>query len=237
VGALQIGRDLVDPSWAPVLEPLAATLDQVEHRLATEAAAGTVVLPAPELRLRALAVPLHAVRVLVVGQDPYPTPGHAVGLSFSAAPGLRPLPGSLRNILRELHDDVGVDAADGDLSPWATQGVLLLNRVLSVRAREPGSHRRIGWEQVTDHLVDALAARGGPLVALLWGRDAQAVAPRLAGASVVTGTHPSPLSAARGFFGSRPFTAVDAALTAQGSAPVDWSLPGDQRVATGAGGA
>lgn len=222
----QVDLAPVHGSWLPVLAPLTDRFADLEQRLRDDAAAGAQVLPAPPARLRALGTPLERVRVLLVGQDPYPTPGHPVGLSFSVAPGVRPLPGSLRNVLRELRDDVGVvpTGGDGDLSPWVGHGVLLLNRVLTVRAGEAGSHRRLGWEQVTDAVVDALAARGGPLVALLWGRDAQALAPRLAGVPVVAGVHPSPLSAARGFFGSRPFSAVDAALAAQGAPPVDWSL-------------
>ena len=220
----EIDLGVVHPSWAPVLDALTGELAAIDARLRADVAAGTEVLPRREHRLRALATPLDDVRVLLVGQDPYPTPGHAVGLSFSVAPGLRPLPGSLRNIARELRDDVGVVAGDGDLSPWAAQGVLLLNRVLTVGAGSPGSHRRIGWERVTDAVVDALAARDAPLVALLWGRDAQALSPRLADVATVTGVHPSPLSASRGFFGSRPFSAVDAALAAQGAPPIDWSL-------------
>jgi uracil-DNA glycosylase len=228
VDAAEVDLAPVHPSWRAALDPLADRLADLERLLRAEVADGTEVLPAREVRLRALATPLARVRVLVVGQDPYPTPGHPVGLSFSVAPGVRPLPGSLRNLLRELRDDVGVAPQDGsgDLSAWAGHGVLLLNRVLTVRAGAAGSHRRLGWEQVTDALVGALAARGGPLVALLWGRDAQSLAPRLAGVPVVAGVHPSPLSAARGFFGSRPFSAVDAALAAQGAPPVDWSLTG-----------
>ena len=224
----QLDPAAVHPSWHAALEPVRPRLAALEERLAAEAAAGHEVLPRPEHRLRALSAPMDAARVLIVGQDPYPTPGHAVGLSFSVAPGTRPLPGSLRNVLAELRADVGADVAPGtgDLSPWVGQGVVLLNRVLTVRAGASGSHRRLGWEAVTDHLVSALAARGTPLVAVLWGRDAQALAPRLAGVPVVTGVHPSPLSAARGFTGSRPFSAVDRALVAQGAAPVDWSLPG-----------
>jgi uracil-DNA glycosylase len=191
-----------------------------------EQQAGAQVLPAREHVLRALGGSFADVRVLLVGQDPYPTPGHAVGLSFSVAPGLRPLPRSLVNVLTELRSDVGAPAdADGDLSPWADQGVLLLNRVLTVAAGAAGSHRRKGWEVVTDEVVRALVARGGPLVAVLWGRDAQALLPLLGDVPAVCSVHPSPLSASRGFFGSRPFSRVDQLLQAQGSPPVDWSLP------------
>ncbi len=217
-------HDLVHPTWWPALQPVALELGAVLARVRAEEDAGAHVLPAPQHRLRPLSVPLPDVRVLLVGQDPYPTPDHAVGWSFSAPPGTSPLPASLRNVLRELADDRGVRAASSDLSPWVGRGVMLLNRVLTVRAGESASHRRLGWQAVTDAVVDALAARGTPLVSVLWGRDAQALAPRLAGTAVVTGVHPSPLSASRGFFGSRPFAAVDAALAAQGAPPVDWSL-------------
>lgn len=219
-----LGTDVVHPGWSSALEAASASLAAVEAALAAERDVGAHVLPAREHRLRALAVDPADVRVLVVGQDPYPTPGHAVGWSFSAPPGLRPLPASLRNVLRELRDDVGVSAHDGDLSPWVGRGVMMLNRVLTVRAGEAASHRRLGWQALTDAVVDVLVARDAPLVTVLWGRDAQALAPRLAGTAVVTGVHPSPLSAARGFFGSRPFSAVDAALAAQGAPPLDWSL-------------
>ncbi len=217
-------RPLVHPSWLPALEPVALELDAVLARVRAEEEAGANVLPPSSVRLRALEAPLADVRVLVVGQDPYPTPGHAVGWSFSAPPGAAPLPASLRNLLRELAEDRGVRSTSGDLSPWVGRGVMLLNRVLTVRAGESASHRRLGWQRITDAVVDALAARGTPLVSVLWGRDAQAVTPRLAGTAVVTGVHPSPLSASRGFFGSRPFGAVDAALAAQGAPPMDWSL-------------
>jgi uracil-DNA glycosylase len=216
----------VHPSWHAALEPVRGVLAHLEERLRRERDEGVVVLPDSPRVLRALTTPLDRVRVLVVGQDPYPTPGHAVGLAFSVDPAVRPLPPTLRNVLRELVADTGVPApSTGDLSPWAARGVLLLNRVLTVRAGESGSHRRIGWERVTDAVVRALAGRGGPLVSVLWGRDAQTVAPLLAGTAVVTGVHPSPLSASRGFVGSRPFTAVDELLRAQGAPAVDWSLP------------
>ena len=216
----------VHPSWAEALAPAAGDLARLEEELAARRAAGEEVLPAPEHVLRAFTRPLDDVRVLLLGQDPYPRPGHAVGLAFSVAPHVRPLPPTLRNLLKELSADTGAPVpSSGDLSPWADRGVLLLNRVLTVRAGDSGSHRRLGWERVTDAAVRALAQRGGPLVSVLWGRDAQTAAPLLSGTEVITGVHPSPLSASRGFHGSRPFSAVDAALSAQGAAPVDWSLP------------
>ena len=186
------------------------------------------MLPAPEHILRAFRQPFADVRVLVLGQDPYPTPGHPIGLSFAVDRHVRPLPRSLANIHRELHDDLGIaPPAHGDLSAWTDQGVLLLNRALSVRAGAPGSHRGLGWEQITEAAVRALCARGTPLVGLLWGADARRMAPLLtaAGAGVVESPHPSPLSAHRGFFGSRPFSRVNRLLEAAGAAPVDWRLP------------
>ncbi|WP_394277833.1 uracil-DNA glycosylase, partial [Luteococcus sp.] len=182
-------------------------------------------LPAGERVLRAFSRPLADVRVLVVGQDPYPTPGHAVGLSFSVDPEVRPVPRSLQNIYRELHDDLGIaPAPDGDLSPWFEQGVLLLNRVLTVRPGAAGSHRGKGWEAVTQCAIEALAARGGPLVAILWGRDAQSLAPMLGQVPVIASPHPSPLSARSGFFGSRPFSRCNQLLVEQGAEPIDWRL-------------
>lgn len=213
------------PDWAAALAPVAGEIAEVEEFLATEWAAGQEVLPPAARVFRAFERPLAAARVLVVGQDPYPTPGHAMGYAFSAARGVRPLPRSLSNMYRELHDDVGIEPAPHpDLSAWAEQGVLLLNRVLTVRAGAAGSHRRKGWEQVTDCAIAALVTRGGPLVAILWGNDARALAPRLDGIPVIESAHPSPLSARRGFFGSRPFSRANAALEAQGAAPIDWRV-------------
>ena len=194
--------------------------------LRAEIAAGRGYLPAGEKVLRAFTIPLESVRVLVVGQDPYPTPGHPIGLSFAVAPDVRPLPPSLRNIFRELVDDVGVPApTNGDLTPWAQQGVMLLNRVLTVRPGAPASHQGIGWEAVTDRAIEVLAERGGPLVAILWGRGARSLRPRLGEVPVIESAHPSPLSARSGFFGSKPFSRANALLVEQGADPIDWSLP------------
>ena len=218
-------RDLVHPSWAPALEPVEDVVARLGKMLRAEVAAGRRYLPAGDRVLRAFARPLDEVRVLVVGQDPYPTPGHAVGLSFSVERDVRPLPKSLQNIVRELASDVGVPPpTHGDLSAWADRGVMLLNRVLTVEPGRPGAHRGRGWEQVTDAAVTALAAREAPLVAVLWGRDAQALRPLLGDTARVESVHPSPLSAARGFFGSRPFSRVNELLAAQGADPVDWTL-------------
>jgi uracil-DNA glycosylase len=218
-------RDLVAPDWAEALEPAAATVAQLGEFLRREVAAGRRFLPAGDAILRAFTRPLAEVKVLLVGQDPYPTPGHPVGLCFSVGRDVRPIPRSLENIYRELREDQQLETPDhGDLSAWADQGVLLLNRVLTVRAGAPGSHRGRGWESVTDLAIDALVRRGGPLVAILWGRDAQSLAPALGSTPVIATPHPSPLSASRGFFGSRPFSRANAALEALGGTPVDWRL-------------
>ena len=217
---------LIDPGWAAALAPVEPQIRAAGDFLRAELAAGRTYLPAGDAVLRAFTRPLEEVRVLVVGQDPYPTPGHPMGLSFSVQPDVRPLPRSLDNIFRELVDDLGVPKPTcGDLSPWADRGVMLLNRVLTVRAGAPASHRGKGWEAVTDRAIAALVERGGPLVAVLWGRDAQTLAPALGDVPVVRSAHPSPLSAHGGFFGSRPFSRVNELLAVQGAPPIDWRLP------------
>jgi len=191
-----------------------------------ELAAGRGYLPAGAHVLRAFEQPLDTVRVLIVGQDPYPTPGHAVGLSFSVAPDVVPVPRSLANIYQELQTDLGVPRpSTGDLSPWAERGVLLLNRVLTVCPGKPASHRGKGWESVTAQAISALVARGGPLVAILWGRDARNLVPHLGEVPSIESAHPSPLSAHSGFFGSRPFSRANELLARQGATPIDWRLP------------
>lgn len=218
--------DLVDPGWASALAPVEPDVHRIGAWLRDETAAGRHYLPAGVDVLRAFTTPFDAVRVLVVGQDPYPTPGHPIGLSFAVDPAVRPVPRSLANIYRELAADLGVTPPPhGDLRAWSDQGVLLLNRVLTVQAGEAGSHRGKGWETVTDQAVRALVARGTPLVAVLWGAQAGSVRPLLGDTPVVASAHPSPLSASRGFFGSRPFSQVNALLESQGAPPVDWTLP------------
>lgn len=221
-----VERGLVAADWAQALAPVDDVIARMGDFLRDELAAGRTYLPPGERILRAFERPLADVRVLVVGQDPYPTPGHAVGLSFSVAPDVRPLPRSLVNIFKELSDDLGVTPpSTGDLTPWADQGVLLLNRVLTVAPGAAGSHRGRGWEAVTERAIHALVERGGPLAAVLWGRDAQSLKPMLAPVPWVESPHPSPLSASRGFFGSRPFSRVNELLVHQGADPVDWRLP------------
>lgn len=213
------------PSWQAALAPVADELETVRGRVAAERAAGIEVLPAEPAVLRAFEQPYEAVRVLILGQDPYPTPGHPVGLAFSVAADVRPLPPSLRNILTELSEDLGLPApATGDLSAWAERGVLLLNRSLTVRAGAAGSHARLGWEPVTRRAVAALAERHQPLVAILWGAHAQSLRAQLGAVPIIASAHPSPLSAYRGFFGSRPFSRANELLRAQGAVPIDWSL-------------
>jgi uracil-DNA glycosylase len=228
VGALAglVERGLVAPDWAQALAPVDEQIARMGQFLRAELAAGRGYLPHGDHVLRAFQRPLADVRVLIVGQDPYPTIGHPVGLSFSVAPHVRPLPKSLVNIFRELVDDLGVPVPrDGDLTAWADHGVMLLNRSLTVCPGRPNSHRGQGWEPVTDRAIEALVARGGPLVAILWGRDAQSLKLMLESTPTIESTHPSPLSAHRGFFGSRPFSRANDLLVRQGGDPVDWSLP------------
>ena len=217
--------DLIDPGWAKALEPVADRIAEMGDFLRAEVAAGRTYLPAGPNVLRAFTQPLDDVRVLIVGQDPYPTPGHAIGLSFSVAPGVAP-PRSLNNIFREMVEDLGVKRpTSGDLTPWAERGVLLLNRVLTVEPGNSGSHRRKGWEDVTDQAIRALVDRDEPLVAILWGKDAQTLKPLLPDVPTIESVHPSPMSADRGFFGSRPFSRVNTELEELGADPIDWSLP------------
>lgn len=217
--------DVVEEGWATALAPVAGQISAMGDFLRAEVAAGRTYLPAAKNILRAFTQPFDQVRVLIVGQDPYPTPGHPVGLSFSVEPDVQPVPRSLQNIYKELNSDLGLPTpSNGDLTPWSKHGVLLLNRCLTVEPGKPASHRGKGWEIVTDQAIRALVARATPLVAILWGRDAQSLGALLGGVPRIESAHPSPMSADRGFFGSKPFSRANAALVAQGSAPVDWSL-------------
>jgi len=217
--------DVVEDGWAKALAPVAGQISAMGDFLRAEVAAGRTYLPAGKNILRAFTQPFDEVRVLIVGQDPYPTPGHPVGLSFSVEPDVRPVPRSLQNIYKELNSDLGLPTpSNGDLTPWSKHGVLLLNRCLTVAPGKPASHRGKGWEVVTDQAIRALVARDTPMVAILWGRDAQSLGALLGGVPRIESAHPSPMSADRGFFGSKPFSRANAALAAQGSPPVDWSL-------------
>lgn len=219
---------LVDPAWAQALAPVQPLIGELGDRLRAEQAAGRDYLPAGPDVLRAFRRPLSEVRVLITGQDPYPTPGHPIGLSFAVDRHVRPLPRSLGNIYKERHADLGIPPAPhGDLSAWSDQGVLLLNRVLTVRPGTPASHRGWGWEKVTELAIRALVDRGQPLVSVLWGRDAAGLKPLLGDTPVIESAHPSPLSASRGFFGSRPFSRANALLESMGAAPIDWRVEGE----------
>ena len=218
---------IMDAGWADALAPVEGRITQMGTFLREQVAAGKKYLPAGDNVLRAFKQPFNDVRVLIVGQDPYPTPGHPVGLSFSVDPSVRNLPGSLKNIFREYSDDLGYPMpSNGDLTPWTERGVLLLNRALTTAPSKPGAHRGKGWEAVTAQAISALAQRGTPLVAILWGRDAREVKPLLGSAvPSIESAHPSPMSADRGFFGSRPFSRANELLVKQGADPVDWRLP------------
>lgn len=217
--------ELVDPGWAEALAPVADRIAALGEFLRAETAAGRPYLPSGDRVLRAFTYPLADVRVLIVGQDPYPTPGHPIGLSFAVDRDVRPIPRSLANIYKELQSDLGLPPAPhGDLTAWADNGVMLLNRVLTVQSGVSASHRGKGWEAVTEAAIAALVARGGPLVAILWGRDAASLKPLLGDTPTVSSAHPSPLSAHNGFFGSRPFSRANELLATQGAEPIDWRL-------------
>ncbi|MFJ9842378.1 uracil-DNA glycosylase [Kitasatospora sp. NPDC101155] len=219
-------HELVDPGWAKALEPVAGRIAAMGDFLRAEVAAGRTYLPAGANILRAFQQPFDEMRVLIVGQDPYPTPGMPIGLSFAVDPQVRNLPGSLVNIYREMGQDLGCPPpSNGDLTSWTRQGVLLLNRALTTAPGKPAAHRGKGWEEVTEQAIRALVARGGPLVAILWGRDARNLRPLLGPVPAIESAHPSPMSADRGFFGSRPFSRANDLLVKQGSQPVDWRLP------------
>lgn len=218
--------ELVGPGWAEPLIPVATTLSEIGDFLRAEQEAGRRFLPAADRILGAFQQPFGDIRVLLVGQDPYPTPGHPIGLCFSVAPDVQPLPKSLGNIFSEYSNDLGHPRpSSGDLTPWAERGVMLLNRVLTVQVGKPASHRGRGWEEFTEQAIHTLAGRDRPLVAILWGNEARSLKPVLGDTPVVESVHPSPLSASRGFFGSRPFSRTNELLTEQGADPIDWRLP------------
>ena len=221
-----VDKGLMAPDWAEQLAPVDDQVAAMGQFLRAEVGAGRGYLPRGDQVFRAFQRPLADVRVLVVGQDPYPTPGHPIGLSFAVEAHVRPLPPSLVNIYTELQSDLGIEPPPhGDLTAWADQGVMLLNRALTVQPGRSAAHRGKGWEPITQCAIETLVRRGGPCVAILWGSDARSLKPMLGGIPVVESPHPSPLSAYRGFFGSRPFSKVDALLERQGGRPVDWRLP------------
>jgi uracil-DNA glycosylase len=215
----------VHPSWRAPLSGVAENITAMGVFLREEIAAGRSYLPAGEHILRAFQTDFATVRVLILGQDPYPTQGNAIGLSFAVSRDTQPLPRSLQNIYRELRSDLGCPTpSHGDLSAWTSQGVLLLNRVLTVEPGKPGSHRGKGWETVTECAIRALADRHSSLVAILWGRDAQTIVPFLGDTPVIMSAHPSPFSADRGFFGSKPFSRANEFLKRLGSGAINWTL-------------
>ena len=213
-------------SWRLAMPQARPILESIELRLAArQSESGESYLPASHQVMRAFEAPLSDARVLIVGQDPYPTRGHAIGLSFAVDPSVQPLPRSLNNILRELKDDLGRSvSAGGNLQQWASNGVLLLNRHLTTEETEPAAHENLGWSAFTDLAVSVLNnQRGRRLVAILWGNQAQQLASKLPDAQVISSAHPSPLSARRGFFGSKPFSTANRLLVEVGEPPIDWS--------------
>jgi uracil-DNA glycosylase len=222
--------EIMSPDWAQALAGVEERIHEMGDFLRAELADGREYLPSGDSVFRAFAEPLSQVKVLIVGQDPYPTIGHPIGLSFAVDPDVRPLPRSLGNIYKELEADLGIaPAPHGDLRAWSRQGVMLLNRALTVAPGQPASHRGKGWEEITERAIVALTEREQPLVAILWGRDARNLAPLLtsgtAEVAIIESPHPSPLSASRGFFGSRPFSRTNDLLAQKGIAPIDWALP------------
>ena len=218
--------NIVEAGWADALAPVEDQIARMGAFLREQIAEGKRYLPAGDKVLRAFKQPFADVRVLIMGQDPYPTPGHPVGLSFSVDPSVKRLPPSLVNIFHEYSEDLGYPPpSNGDLTPWTERGVLLLNRVLTVEPGKPGSHRGKGWEEVTEQAIRALTKRDTPLVAILWGRDARNLAPLLGSFPRIESAHPSPMSAHNGFFGTHPFSRANQLLRRQDAEPVDWRLP------------
>lgn len=213
--------ELVPKEWRTPLMPVRAELDAISSRL--DSMTHQQILPAPQNIFRALQIGPQDVSVVIFGQDPYPNPAHACGLSFSVPAGTSPLPGSLRNILLEVQNDTGSSiAVNGDLQPWVEQGVMLLNRALTVQAGVPGSHQGLGWDQVTTQIARVIAHSSSSAIALLWGKQAQQLAPVFASENVITGVHPSPLSAHRGFLGSKPFSRINELRASRQQQPIRW---------------
>jgi uracil-DNA glycosylase len=209
-----LDSSLVHSSWLPVLEPLRGEVNEILGKIDSE-----TVTPAPNFIFRAFSQALEEIRCVIIGQDPYPTSGHAHGLAFSTDAHVRPLPRSLHNIFLERESDLGIaPSASGDLSAWSSRGVMLLNRVLTTEVGVANAHNKLGWQQITEAVARELGARD--VVAILWGKQAQ----ELSGYFThrVESAHPSPLSSYRGFFGSKPFSRVNDILAAQGKKPIIW---------------
>ena len=213
--------DLLPESWKDSLSNHLQDIDKIGIELQNRADAGETILPNRSLVFRALEVPVNKVKVVIVGQDPYPNPKDACGLAFSVAPRFSGLPGSLMNIQKEILTDIGsTTTADGDLTRWMKHGVLLLNRVLTVKAGESASHANLGWQQITEQIVKICADNGA--IGVLWGNTARELEGLFAEDRVVTGVHPSPLSAHRGFLGSKPFSKVNEKLSKSGKSEIVW---------------
>jgi uracil-DNA glycosylase len=209
------------PSWQTALAGQRELLAEIEAKVSTDAA----VAPALPMVMRAFEQSVDSVRVLIVGQDPYPSAGHAIGLSFAVAPEVSPLPRSLQNMMRELRDDLGRDVTTGgELERWSNQGVMLLNRHLTTSSGQSAAHFDAGWSRFTDAAISVLnRSRGRKLVAILWGNEAISLQRLLPDVQVISSAHPSPLSARKGFFGSKPFSRTNEALKFVGEQPIDWS--------------
>ena len=217
--------EIITDDWAKKMKNVEPEIRQMGRFLRSEIKAGRRFLPAPENIFRAFQVPLNEVKVLIVGQDPYPDPRYPVGLSFSVKPEVKPIPQSLQNIYKEIISDIGGETPkNGDLSNWAKQGVMLLNRNLTVESGKPNSHQGKGWEQITEAAIKALNERDKPLVAILWGNNARQLKQFLTNPKIkiIESAHPSPLSANRGFFGSKPFSQTNKYLEEQDITPIDW---------------
>jgi uracil-DNA glycosylase len=213
---MDIGSPHVHSSWKPVLEPFSADIARILGSLQ-----GSAIAPAQDQIFAALEVPLSEVRCVIVGQDPYPTAGNAHGLAFSIPHDARKIPASLQNIFKELHSDLGLEIPQsGNLEKWRDQGVLLLNRILTTEVGSSYAHSNLGWQVITKSIAEAAGDQNA--VAILWGKEAQALAPVFKDS--ITSVHPSPLSAYRGFFGSKPFSKVNEALIRIGREPIDWRL-------------
>ena len=209
-------RSQLHPSWSEALQDLLPLLDEIEVQLL-----GSNFLPRHEMVMKALSLDLNKCKVLIVGQDPYPGVEHAMGLSFSVPAEVKKIPPTLRNIFKELESDLGViQPPNGDLTHWHEQGVVLLNRTLSCEVGASNSHTKLGWSQITDRCAQVLGERG--VLAILWGKNANELAPFFAQEKIISSAHPSPLSAYRGFFGSKPFSRVNQILEREGQTPILW---------------
>ena len=203
------------PEWQEVLLSQRSNIDRIDSYLHNRQ-----ISPTHDLIFRALHHPISHTHVVIVGQDPYPTKGHAHGLAFSVESSVTPLPASLRNIFEELKSDCGITRSSGDLSEWADQGVMLLNRILSTEIGSSMAHAKLGWEEITNTIASVLGQQ--PVVAVLWGRYAAQLAGYFKDEMVITSAHPSPLSAYRGFLGSQPFSAINSKLTEHGMPAINW---------------